>query len=378
MNYRVSRLLSLPCALAVLAGGGALSYAADQTATAQTAPVDGQARLKGALARLDLAAPKMDAATHKILPQIRTILTRVCLHPERGVTPTEQKIIAPFLPSEDGTRGLFDDAKQAVAAKDVQVVVQQAEQNNAAIQFIASQDSVPGGDKKGIVLLKNPQLPSDRTLVEIPSGTSRLPVEQRAKVVAQRLQSVHDADPMWISNLDVKQMNGQWVVSVNGSNDAKETYVITADKEFARLQGTTPEALASKLWLTIRNTVDPTESAVQGRDLVPDSDLKTPAEKLERSNLHRQEGDNFYSHHKLDRARSAYKQAIDLTPSYSIPYLRLADLYVEQNKLDKAKDILQQGLAVTDMGATEKSAISDKLKAINEKFASTGHAVDKS
>ena len=364
MKNRISRLLSLPCcALTVLTGAGSLVRA--EQAPALAAPADASALLKGGLARLDMVAPKMDAATRKFLPQLRAILTRVCLHPETA-TPTEKKIAAPFL--DNVGRGLFDDAAQDLSVTTVQTSVQQAAAPD--IQFVASQDSVPGGQKKGIVSLRNPQAVSPTELVEIPSGTVKMPVEKRAQVVANRLQQAHRSDPLWWSHMDVVRVNNQVVVTVQGS---KDPYVITADKEFARLQGMTPDQLAYNMMDKIRATVDPTG----GRDVTPDADLQTPQEKLDRANLYRQQADDAYSKNGAEGAKKAekyYLRALALSPSYAVPYLRLADLYAEQGKGDKAKAILIQAGAVGDMAAEDKASVAAKLRTVSQKIVSAGPA----
>lgn len=361
-NY-ISRLLPLSCcALTVLAGANAFVRADEASAPAIAAPIDAQTLLKGGLARLDLAAPKMDAKTRKLLPQLRAIVTRVCLHPDTA-TPTEKKIAAPFL--DNVGRGLFDDAAQALAVTTVQTSVQQATAPD--IQFVASQDSVPGGEKKGIVYLKNPESPKPTELVEIPSGTEKFPVDKRAEIVAKRLQKTHSDDPLWWSHMDVQRVNNQVVVAVEGS---KDPYVITADKEFARLQGTTPEQLAYNMMDKIRTTVDP--SPTGGRDVVPDEDLQTPQDKLERANLYRQVADDAYSKNDPKKAEKYYLRAVSLSPTYATPYLRLADLYAEQGKGDKAKAILAKAGAVGEMAAEDKASIAAKLRAVSQKFASAG------
>lgn len=360
MKNRISRLLPLSCcALTVLAGAHAFVRADEAPTAAIAAPADAQALLKGGLARLDMAAPKMDASTRKLLPQLRAIITRVCLHPDTA-TPTEKKIAAPFL--DNVGRGLFDDAAQDLAVTTVQTSVQQATAPD--IQFVASQDSVPGGEKKGIVYLKNPEAPKPTELVEIPSGTVKMPVDKRAEIVAQRLQKTHSNDPLWWSHMDVLRVNNQVVVAVEG---AKEPYVITADKEFARLQGTTPEQLAYNMMDKIRTTVDP--SPTGGRDLVPDADLQTPQDKLGRANLYRQKADDYYSKQDAKNAEKYYLRALSLSPSYAVPYLRLADLYTEQGKGDKAKAILTQANGVREMAAEDKASIAAKLRTVSQKFA---------
>lgn len=366
MKHHISRLLSLPCcALTVLAGANGLVRAdagAAPSLVASAASPETQALLRGGLGRLDLAAPQLDARTRKFLPQLRAIITRVCLNPDTA-TPTEKKIAAPFL--DNVGRGLFDEAAKALAVTTVQTSVQQV--TAPTIEFVAAQDSVPGGRKKGIVYLKNPEAPRPTELVEIPSGTIKMPVEKRAQVVAKRLQAAHSNDPLWWSHMDVQRINKQVVLTVQGS---KDPYVITADKEFARLQGTTPEQLAYDMMDKIRTTVDP--SPLGGRDVVPDGDLQSAQDKLGRANLYRQMADTAYSEKNVKKAEKYYLRAVSLSPAYAAPYLRLADLYAEQGQGEKAKGILTQAGAVPDMAAEDRTAVASKLRVVAQKFVSNG------
>ena len=68
---------------------------------------------------------------------------------------------------------------------------------------------------------------------------------------------------------------------------------------------------------------------------------------------------------QVDSAVEAYKRSIKVAPAYAVPYLRLADLYVEQQKIDDAKDILQQAQSVDSMSAADKASIAQKLTQIS-------------
>lgn len=351
MNSRVSRLLGLPCALAILAGG-ALAVHAD-------AASDGQANYTKALSRLNAIAPRLDAQTQKNLPHIKDILSRVFLHPD-SATPSEKKIAYAILPPGPSTRSIFDDVTKAATATQVQTAVQAVV--NTPIQFVASQDTIPGGSTKGIVYLKNPDEDQPTELVEIPAGSAEWPVEKRAQVVAKRLEAAHSTDPLWWTNLEVNRVNNQVVVAVKGSDDK---YVITADKDFAKLQGVTPEVLAWSLVDKIRSTIDPTTTGT--RSLKNINDLSA-AKKLQLANQVRQTGDDDYSQQDKAGAEEAYLRAIKISPEYAVPYVRLADLYIEENQPQKAKDILQQAQTVTSMDADSKATVSQKFAEVNQKF----------
>lgn len=345
MNYRISRLIGLPCAVAALAMG-ALAVHAD------TPTADAQANYQKAMARLNAIAPTFDAQTKANLPNIKAILGRVFLHPDTA-TPSEKKIAYSILPQGPATRDIWNDAAKALTATQVQTAVQSVA--STPIQFVASQDTVPGGASKGIVYLKNPDDDQPTELVEIPVGSAAWPVDKRAQVVAKRLEEAHSTDPLWWTNLEVNRVNNQVVVAVKGSNDK---YVITADKDFAKLQGVTPDVLAWNLVDQIRSTIDPTTSGTRG--LKSAADL-SPAKKLRLANKMRQTGDNDYSQKDNASAEEAYLRAIKLAPQYLIPYLRLADMYVEEKQPDKAKDILQQARAVPSMTAADKAVVNKKL-----------------
>ena len=361
MNYRISRLTGLPCCALAMIAGGALATHADSPAAFVTA-ADRQANLQKALDRLTKIAPTLDAQSQRNLPGIKNALADAILHTEKA-TPTELKLANAILHPGDSptmdpnvqTRSMFDDIAKKVATTNVQTAVQSV--SSSAIQFVAAQDTVPGGQTKGVVYLKNPDVPEPKALVEIPDGTAAMPVEKRAQIVAKRLEAAHSTDPMWWTNLEVHQIKDQYVVAVKGSTDK---YVITADKDFAKLQGVTPENLAFNLVDQIRNGVDPSQS----RGL--DNSKLTP---MEHANSLRQSGDDLYSQKDLSGAEEAYKRAITAAPAYAIPYLRLADLYAEQHRIDDAKDILQQAQGVAEMSAADKSSVSQKFAAFSNPSA---------
>ncbi len=361
--YRSRLFGASACAVGLLAAG-ALSARADQSAAS---PAERQANLQKAMRLLSKITPTLDAQSQKTLPGIKSAIADAILHTETA-SPTELKLANALLhPGSDptmdpnvGTRGIFDDVAKSVAATSIQTTVQNV--SSSAIQFVAAQDTVPGGQTKGVVYLKNPDAPEPKALVEIPDGTATLPVEKRAQIVAKRLEAAHSTDPMWWTNLEVHQIKNQYVVAVKGSTSK---YVITADKDFAKLQGVTPETLAFNLVDQIRSGVDPNQS--RGFD----SSRLTP---VQHANALRQSGDDLYSQKDLSGAEEAYKRAVKIAPAYAVPYLRLASLYIEQNRLDDAKDILTQAQGVDEMSASDKETINQKFAAIsttpvaNQKF----------
>lgn len=243
------------------------------------------------------------------------------------------------------TRDVFDDTK-------VEFTKSIKETAKAAMKFIGTQELIPG-KKLGVVLLQTEATPDPTKLVEIPDGTSKLPVDQRAMIVAKRLEKADLRDPLFWSHLTVSRRNKQVVVALNNTKDG---YIITADKDFATERGISPEALADALIATIRTSVDPGPEA-HTRDLVAD-DALTPAERLARANQLKQLADDAYGQKDMAKAERNYQHAIRLAPDFAVPYIRLAALYMEQGDKSKAQDILAQAQQVKSLNDQQKREIS--------------------
>jgi tetratricopeptide (TPR) repeat protein len=139
------------------------------------------------------------------------------------------------------------------------------------------------------------------------------------------------------------------VVGLPGSRDG---FVITADRGFAALRGVSPETLAYDILDTIRATVDP--PPLTSRAPIPDSKLN-PAGRLKRANLYREGGDDAYSAGNKDLAEKDYLHATRLAPQYAVPYLRLGNLYIEEQEYKQAVDMVRRGEKWAHMDADQRS-----------------------
>jgi hypothetical protein len=365
MSKKWKTSLVLPFfAAAVMAGAGIGSTRAQEADPALSpsaeSNVSQQQVLASALARLNDTAPKLDAATQKMLPDIRAIITRVVLHPETA-TPTETAIADDFIAH---TRGLWDEVAAVNTANTLQVQVQQTA--SVPIQFVPETDQVPGGQPKGVVLLKNPNDQTQTTLVEIPVGTKDYPVDKRAQLVANRLQAARQSDPLFASALTAYPYNNEIVV---GPTPGSSDYLITADKQFAELSGLTPQQLATNIETTIQAKVDP-NAAPNTRALWSDFQL-SPDQKLARANGLRQSGDDAYNEGDKDGAERLYLHAVRLAPEYAEPYIRLSDLYIEEGQYDKSVDILQQAQASATLTGDQKAKVAADLTLAQSKLTET-------
>lgn len=216
--------------------------------------------------------------------------------------------------------------------------------------FTADSRTAPGGKTIGVVQLNIAG--RSKTVVEVLAGTSKLDAKKRAQVVATRMQSLSKSNRLWWTMLKVGQVKGQYVVGTGGKN-----FVITADSTFAKEWGLSPSALANQLILKIRSSLDPEKSEQFGsRDLTAE-ELRIAAIDL------RQQGDALYASNAT-AAEAKYRAAIANDPTYGIPYLRIADLFLAKKDNDGAKNILNEGLKVTGLVGDQRASLESKLKSI--------------
>lgn len=342
----------------------------------------GQHTLSEALAWLKKVQPSMDPTVKKDVPALEAILRRYFNEPD-SLRASEEEIAVAFLdtmPSDDdlgGRGGSMDKMRKfesllGAPAKPAPTPPKKTSGNKPPVKpptpakvtvkhkipgihakatFSAVSRTAPGGKPIGAVMLSIGG--RSKTVVEVLSGTSKLDVQRRAKVVADRMQALSKSNRLWWAMLKVSQVKGQYVVGTGGSN-----FVITADTAFAKEWGLTPSQLAKQLILKIRSSLDPEKSeSFGGRDFSPE-EMHVAAVDL------RQEGDALYATSKA-KAEEKYKSAIGNDPTYAVPYVRLADLYASKGDKVAAQEILKQGLAVEEMSADQKATLSAKLKKLS-------------
>jgi tetratricopeptide (TPR) repeat protein len=233
-------------------------------------------------------------------------------------------------------------------------------------EFRAYEIATPGGKKIGVVDMNVGGRRS--RIVEVVSSLPGWPVGKRAEAVADRLRKVQAADPTWWQRLGVGSAKKAVVVTVAGLKGVEipraadgSPYVITADPKFAREWGLSPAGLARQLVAGIKQTFQPRQVSLGRRgtdDGSGNSKAMTQEEKRATAIRMKQEGDDAYSQQDYENAEANYRDAIKMSPDYAVPYLRLAELYCSQGKMDEAKEVLKSVRALKNLTADDKAEIS--------------------
>ena len=328
---------------------------------------DNQAKLKQALTWLNKVQSGFSPSVRADVPAIQAILTRYFTEPDT-LRASEEEVAVAFLKTmpdenETGTRGANLDKMQEFEALMGSKPATKTKVHTPPVHhrpvpgvqtkplFSASRVQAPGGKSIGAVNLGING--HSKTVVEVVTSSGQFDVYKRAQIVARRMQKLSSAKPLWWTMLRPAQVRGEYVVAVGNSSD----FVITADAAFAKEWGLSSQALAKQLVLKIRSAVDSEKSETfGGRDLTPD-DLHLAAVEL------RQQGDALYKS-SPGQAKAKYKQATETDPTYSIPYLRLADLSLTKKDPASARAILDKALTVDGMSADQKSDVQRKRNSI--------------
>ncbi|HWA82097.1 MAG TPA: hypothetical protein VG820_01585 [Fimbriimonadaceae bacterium] len=345
-------------------------------AAAAPAQQTSQDKLKAAIAWLHKIEPEFSADAKAMVPSVEAILERYYLEPDT-LRQSEKDIAEAFIatmPSTDeiSGRGSPDDRmkqfmsilgtapkKKPTTAPPPHHTTPPPSHPKVKVPgistrptYIAVQKTAPGGKKIGAVIVSVEG--RKKTLIEIYSIAPKMTLQQRAQIVANRMKALSAKNPIWWASVKAGTVNGEAVVRAAG---APGGYVVTADKPFADECGVTPAQLARQLANKIRTTLDNRSGdEFGGRDLTPEQ-MRQAAIDL------RQEGDDLYST-SAAQAEEKYKLAIQNDATYHVPYLRLADLYKSQHKIDQAKDILQQGLKVDAIQGSQRAELEAKLKSL--------------
>lgn len=316
------------------------------------AQIDRQKQYRTALSGLAQLMPRMDAATRKTVPALQDILKRVFLD-RAHATQSEIALAKPFLIA--GARAAGGRATQEDIDKEMQDVSSDLSKMPGVASeptFIPGQRATPGGNRIGFVdvLIDGRQ----KTVVEIPAGSSGWSVSKRASEIARRMTALQQNDGLWWTRLNPGQARREYVVA---QPEAPSGFVMTADARFAKEWGLTPAALAKQLVYDVRNTFDPTtDPSALARQ------LETPEETHQRAVEARQQGDKTFSKGNTVAAEEAYKQAIHLAPDYFVAYERLADLYQGQNKHLEERDVLTQAQRLTGLDGEQRREIAKRLR----------------
>jgi len=336
---------------------------------ATAAPVqDNQQKLKDAIAWLHKIEPQFTPDVKAMVPDIESVLTRYYTDPD-SLRQSERDLAEAFIATMPSTgNDLSGRASPDERMKDFESLLGSTPKKTTTNPappakpkpkipgisthptFTAVEKTAPGGKHIGAVVVSIDG--RKKTVIEILSTIPKMTLQQRAQIVANRMRGLSAKNPLWWTTVKSGTAHGEAIVRAAGA-----PILVTADKPFASECGMSPTKLAGELAIKIRTTFDPNSGdELGGRDLTPDQ-MRQAAIDL------RQEGDDLYSDSPA-QAEEKYKQAIENDATYYVPYLRLADLYKAQNKVDEAKDILSQGLKVDAIQGDQRSELEAKLKSL--------------
>ena len=233
-----------------------------------------------------------------------------------------------------------------------------------------------GGRKVGIVNLRTGE--TRRRVAEIWSESPKWSYDQRARAVASRLASVHEAADQWWRNLVVARFGGVAVVAIkgmpssaapplprnaklaDGSSPEGCVYVITADKKAASEFGLSEVALARHLIAAIQNGMDP--QRIGRRSAVEMSPEEQRAAKHAAAIHAKQAGDEAWSDGDLGTAIERYGEAVTLSPNYVAARVALAAALMESGDKDNARKEARRVLSIAGATAEQRASAQRILK----------------
>lgn len=317
------------------------------TETGELTDAERQARLTKALSDLDKLTPRFDPETRRMVPSFRAILTRYYMD-RSSLTNAERDIADALRKRLRTTRGgdLDLDSLDATFRKRVQ--------KNAALahppRVTSGVRKVPGSaEPVGYIAVESDG--QTHIIAEIPNGAGGLTAKQRAQRVANRLATATAADPLWWTQASVGRKKSNYVVAAKTAPDG---YVITADEDYARLRGISPDRLASALTRDIR-TVYGGPGATRAVDRSPEATMEAAADL-------RAKGDGKFNEGDTAGAEKLYRDAIERAPNYIPAYERLAGLYQANNQAEPCRDISKRALTLPNLTAAQKAAFTKMAK----------------
>jgi hypothetical protein len=347
----------------------------------QTQNPEAQQKYKAAIAWLHKIEPEFSAEMKAMIPSLEAVLERYYMDPE-SLRQSERDLAEAFIATMPETGdGISGRGSAEDRMKDFAAILGSSPKPKPAAKpkpkttpppktapkpmpkiklpgisskpvYTAVEKSAPGGKKIGAVMVSIGG--RKKTVIEILAKSGGMSLKQRAQIIANRMAALSKKNPLWWTTSKAGTVRGEAVVRVAG---APGGYIVTADRYFANECGVSPSQLARQLANKIRTTFDPQSGdEFGGRALTPE-DMRQAAIDL------RQEGDDLYATSKT-QAEAKYKLAIQNDPSYHVPYLRLADMYVSMGKKDEAKSVLEEGLKVEAIGGPQRAELEARLKAL--------------
>ena len=175
---------------------------------------------------------------------------------------------------------------------------------------------------------------------------------QRAHTIAERMRSLSKTCPTWWSQMIISQKpegKGEPLYFV-ATKQNPTVPLVTTDPAFARESGIAPPELAKRLIKSMHDNI----ADVSSRSV---TDPSTPEEKRWVAFTTLQAADKAFDNKDLGSAETYYKQAIEMDAAYLTPYLGLAELYLAQNDVRSARDLLSTALKLPKLSTEDKQDI---------------------
>ena len=231
-----------------------------------------------------------------------------------------------------------------------------ADTSTASYHFVAVQNAMPDGDAiYEVDFVDSTNHPS--TVLQIVSGTKALDEMARAKIIADRLQKYSESDKSFWSGLKPNTENKELVVSFN----TPDNIIVTADARSAKITEMSPDQYAAYL-------LDGIKRALTGKLRAEPFDwqLTTPDQKLARANVYRQQAEKSFADKDMDRAEKLFLQAKKISPDYDVPYIALANMYLQQGRTADAKAVVKEA---TDRSLKIQDTVDQIMPSQSQRFA---------
>lgn len=182
----------------------------------------------------------------------------------------------------------------------------------------------------GVVVAKVDGQP--RNLLELKNRAGGKTPQQRAALVAEKLEKLESKRRDWPSSLRVGKVNGEWVVASRYSPDG---FLVTADKELARLWGKQPQVAARLQLNKVKQGVYLERMRAVGVDDEGERRLDSMSLRLEANEL---------AETDKGAAVKKFQAAINSDPSYYLPYIELVQLLRSMGRTNDANTVLNVAL----------------------------------
>jgi hypothetical protein len=225
-------------------------------------------------------------------------------------------------------------------------IQQQRVQLQSATHFVCE----PSRSTAAVLAIKTPD--TTKRIFEI-RDKSREKSRSRVAVSANRFKEINKRTGWWNALTVGQAPNGEFVVKA----PTKVGYLVTADRDFAEREGITPVALARILRDNIVKVFDAMPSLASMRS----KENPTPEEKRASAQALRLDADAAFDS-DAKRAEELYKKSIEADNTYAEPVLGLAELFIEQKRIDDAKTLLKTSSEATNYPEEDRTKFKNRLK----------------